>query len=152
MIRLTSSFLESLDYSNPKLQKMYTENLSTYYFPGDLTAFYFNAVERHSTDNIICHFSGSIIKKGTLYISYRPLIENLKTGQAFVLKRTIKCEIGYLSYLPNNIMELEYMNYKIMDHENVDKIEYNNLYNYQNGELMLQKLNKLKRSNNGKRK
>ena len=143
MRELIQQFSDISDYQN--IQQYYCENLSTYYFPGDLTAFYSNIMERHTTQDIVCSISGSVIKKGSLYIAYRPLIENLRTRQAFVLKKTIKCESIYGNFLPQNIMELEDLNQKVCNHEIEAGIEYDNLYHFQNGEIILQKLNKIKR-------
>lgn len=144
--RVTKTVLEELSlYPEEKrfeiLEQYYLENLSKYFFPGSLTAFYPKIDEHHTTRDIICDMSESIIKKGSLYVCYRPLIENLETNEVFVLKRTIKCESSYLSLLPNNIFEFEELNERIKNYAYYTQNEdYSRLHYQQGGELVLQKL------------
>lgn len=54
--------------------------MSSYLFPNSYVSFYPQVKERHATTNLTCCLSGSIIRKGSLYCSYSPFIENLKGG------------------------------------------------------------------------
>ena len=98
--RLTKDKLHELNMldDNTKYYKLLEyeqKNRSNYFFPNDLIAFYPNISEQRSRKEIICDFSGARISKGQLYISYRPLIENLDKKETYVLKRTIKCDTFY---------------------------------------------------------
>lgn len=75
------------------------------FFPGDIVIVYPKIKECRATKDITCDFSCSVIKAGSIYINYRPLIENISKSTSYVLKRTIKVEKGYT--LPKTISELE---------------------------------------------
>lgn len=143
--RITKDNLNDNDYE--LLQQYYIDNTSQYYFPNCVVAFYPNIKEQRATKDIICDFNSVIIPKGAIYINYRPLLECLNTKQAFVLQKSIKCDLYYGSILSTNIFELEDLNYKIMCKGLVDNtLSLDRLSDY--GELKLLKLNKRKRSNN----
>lgn len=128
---------ELLDY-------YYLQNTSRYYFPNSLIAFYPCILEYHSRKEITCDLSSNIISKGQLYINYRPLIENISSGNTYVLKRSIKCETSYIDELPTNIFELEALNDKLMNYncyQNGD-IHLDHLHYSQGGELKLLRLKK----------
>ena len=56
----------------------YRESMySQYLFEGDIVKFYPTIKEIKAKKDIICHFSGSIISKGSLYCNYKPFLENV---------------------------------------------------------------------------
>ena len=63
-------------------------NMSKTYFPNDVVYFYNESREMKASSPITCDISGSIIKKGTLYCYYNPLIQNKRTGMRYKLKRS----------------------------------------------------------------
>lgn len=149
MHRLTKEYLRRLELVGEEkkyeiLEQFYFKNTSNYYFPGNLVAFYSYVREYSSRDNITCDISTNIIKKGQLYIGYRPLIENMETGETFVLKKTIKCEPIYHDLLPTNISEFENLNEQIMNYEYYQnkEIYLDHLHYSQGGYLKLVKLKK----------
>lgn len=147
--RLTRSYLKTLEKfedikSYEIIERYYLENSSQYYFPNSLVAFYSSIREYHSRKKIICDISTNIIKKGQLYINYRPLIANMETGDAFVLVKSIKCETSYQDLLPTNILEFENLNEQIMNYEYYGSTEINldHLHYSQGGSLKIVKLKK----------
>lgn len=117
------------------------ENRSNYFFPNDFIAFYPNISEQKCRKEIICDFSGARISKGQLYISYRPLIENLDRKETYVLKRTIKCDTFYGDILPKNMFELERLNELVLNHNIIDTDFNIEQFRYK-GEIELLKLKK----------
>lgn len=147
--RLTRDNLKYLEDLNEKeqyeiMERYYLENRSKEYFSGCLVAFYPYIVEHHSRKEITCDISTNIIKKGQLYINYRPLIENIETGDTFVLSKTIKCETIYQGLLPTNILEFENLNEQIMNYEYYrdSEIHLDHLHYRQGGYLKIVKLKK----------
>lgn len=128
------------------LQLYYYNNQSRYYFPNDLVAFYPRMKEQKASKEFVCDMSETIISKGSYYINYRPLLENLNTHEVYVLKRTIKCLPYYSDILPVNIQELEYLNDMIIN-TSIDSCDLNleSLRYY--GEIKLLKLKRKGRSN-----
>ena len=98
--------------------------------------------------------SGAPIHKGSNYVIFRPMIKDITKGETYVLKRTIRAEVGYESDLPKNIAELEEFMTKIINYENqvYDEDKYNNLFTHTGGGLTFKKLNRRKHENrNSKR-
>ena len=114
-------------------------------FPGDLVVVYPNIKEQKSHDFKTCDFSGAIISPGTLYVSYRPLLENITTKESYVLKRTIHVEVGYIYNLPTAIDELEALEQNMILETPDSEIDFNHLNNQMGGCLLLQKLKKERR-------
>lgn len=149
MHRLTEEYLRKLESIEEEkryeiLERFYLENTSNYYFSGNLVAFYSYVREYYSKEDRTCDISTNVIKKGQLYISYRPLVENIETRETFVLKRTIRCEPIYHDLLPTNILEFENLNEQIMNYENYQnkEIYFDHLHYSQGGYLKLVKLKK----------
>ena len=84
--------------------------------------------EQRAKKEITCDFSGGIIYPGSFYVSFRPLLKNIETGDAFVLKRTLKVETGYSYDLPTKL------------EQNEDGISYGHLSQRIGGALEFQKL------------
>lgn len=147
--RITRSIVESLEGKPLEYiwEKVYTEEqkiTSTLFFPDDLVLLYPNIKERHAKNFITCNFSGALIYPGSLYINYRPLVENITTKEKYVLKRTLKVEPGYIYDLPTTITELEELQNNILleSDDYSDGIDYSHLSQSIGGELVLQKLNR----------
>ena len=148
--RISKKIVESL-YGKPieliyrEIRKEEEKMRSHSFFPGDLVLVYPNIKEQKSKNFKTCDFSGAIISPGTLYVSYRPLLENLTTKESFVLKRTIHVEIGYIYNLPTTIDELEYLEQNMILETPDPEIDFNHLNNQMGGCLLLQKLKKERR-------
>lgn len=112
------------------------------FFIGDLVLLHESIKEHHTKTGIICDFSANLIKRGSLYLSYRPMLENLITKKVYVLKRSIKVEPGYFDMLPKDIKELEKLNYKMKLQLVEDHIDYSHLNSVMGGTLILRRLNK----------
>ena len=110
------------------------------FFPGDLVIIYLGLNERRSKQLFTCDFSQIIIRPNDLYINYRPLVENITTGNVYILKRTIKIEPGYISYLPDDIHGLEALQADIRIGKSDNIVDYSHLNREIGGELVLQKL------------
>ena len=114
-------------------------------FPNELVEVYPRIREGRAKREITCDFSGARIKQGSLYVSYRPLVWSISKGDTYVLSRTIKVESGYAYDLPNNIVELESLNVKMLSHADCnDGINYDHLYWQMGGELNFQKMKRRK--------
>lgn len=94
--------------------EQYTESLrSEYLFNNDIVKFYPSIKEVVANRDTTCHFSGGIIRKGSLYCNYRPFLQNMDTGQKYVLKKTIKVETGYRHFLPTTLKKFEEFIYNL---------------------------------------
>ena len=130
-------------------QKIFQEEQklrSNIFFPNDIIIMYPAIKEMKSKKLITCDFSGGLIFPGSLYVNYRPFIENITTNERYVLKRTLKVEPGYEHYLPRTITELEQLQENIrLESEDInDGINYSHLSQRTGGELVLQKLKRRK--------
>ncbi len=116
-------------------------------FPGKSIIVYPGIKEKHAQKEVTCDFSGARISKGSLYISYRPLLKNLSDGTAYVLKRTLKVETGYGSELPTDIAGIEELNEKIRTyyHQDNGDIQYDHLFWQIGGTLEFKKLSRRKK-------
>ena len=112
------------------------------FFAGDLVLLHEIIKEYHTKTDIICDFSATLIKKGELYLKYRPILENISTNKIYVLKRSIKVEPVYFDMLPKNITELEELNYKMKLQIHNDYIDYSHLNQVMGGTLALRRLKK----------
>ena len=133
-----SSLIEIINSIQEEEEKIRSYEL----FPGDLVYFYPSIKESHARKQLTCDFSGSIIYPGSLYINYRPLLENITTGNCYVLKRTIRVEQGCAYNLPTTISEFEKFNLNMKIENDFDGINFSKF----NSEMLdLQKLKNKKR-------
>ena len=93
----------------------------------------------------ICDFSGAVISPGSIYTSYRPLLDNMTTNERYILSRTIKVEIGYRNELPTNIHELEALEQNMFLETFNNGIDFNHFSIQMGGQITLQKLKKERR-------
>lgn len=123
---------------------------SEVFFPGEVALFYPRIKEQRAKDFITCDFSAGIIKPGSIYLNYRPLIYNITSGETYVLQRTLKVEAGYSYELPTSIVELEALDSKLRIYGYADKsgIEYSHLSQRLGGEISLQKLKRRGKNEN----
>ena len=96
-------------------------NMSKTYFPNDVVYFYNESREMKASSPITCDISGSIIRKGTLYCYYNPLIQNKRTGTRYKLTRPIKIETSYEEYLPRDMFSFEELD-EILSRDNLECI------------------------------
>ena len=73
----------------------------TDFFIGDIVLLHESIKEYHTKTGITCDFSGNMIKRGGLYLNYRPILENLTTKKVYVLKRSIRVEPAYYGFITN---------------------------------------------------
>lgn len=132
--------MDEIDYQE-------TMSRSNIFFPGDLMVLYPNIKELHSKSFQTCDFSGALIYPKSLYVNYRPLIENITTNETYVLKRTLKVEPAFTSRLPNTITELENLEINIQLETSDDEINFSHLNQRVGGQLVLQKLRRNKYEN-----
>lgn len=123
-----------------EITKEKSNMLSHYFFPGDLVIMHPGLKERIAKKTYTCSFSGARISPGSLYINYRPLIENLTSKNVYVLKKTINVEVGYEYNLPTTIDKLEQiaLNMTVVE-------EYSELSQQMGGSIQLQKLKRRKK-------
>ena len=114
----------------------------TDFFIGDIVLLHKSIKEYHTKAGITCDFSGNMIKRGGLYLNYRPMLENLTTKKVYVLKRSVRVEPAYYDLLPTNITELEELNYKMKLQLEDNYIDYSHLNQVMGGTLVLRRLNK----------
>lgn len=107
-----------------KLESVYYENTSIYTFPNDIVLFYPSIKEYRASNNIICHVTGSEIRKGSYYYSYRPLLENISDGHIYVLDKAIKSENTEDDFFPLTIKEFDSLNEKIDNSYYLEDLEY----------------------------
>lgn len=143
--RIAKKILETLE--GESIDKIYneiekeSENYRSYtLFPGDLVLVYPSIKEQRSKIFRTCDFSGAVIHPGSLYVSYRPLLDNITKKEKFVLSRTIQVESGYIHNLPMEIGELEALEQSMKRQDENQEIDFNHLNSQMGGELCFQKL------------
>ena len=109
------------------ISKILLNNTSYDFFSGDVIAFYPSIKELRASNFVTCCMSGSIIKPGSYYCYYRPILENLDTNVVYALQNTIKCETSYYDYLPQNIIQFEDFNRKLSDFYCNNEIDFYNI-------------------------
>ena len=73
----------------------------TDFFIGDIVLLHESIKEYHTKTGITCDFSANMIKRGGLYLNYRPILENLTAKKVYVLKRSIRVEPAYYGFITN---------------------------------------------------
>lgn len=136
---------EPIDKIYRELMKASEEIRSHSLFPGSLVVVYPNIKEMRSKNFKICDFSGAVISPGSIYTSYRPLLDNMTTNERYILSRTIKVEIGYRNELPTNIHELEALEQNMFLETFNNGIDFNHFSIQMGGQITLQKLKKERR-------
>ncbi len=136
---------EPIDKIYRELMKAEEEVRSHSLFPGSLVVVYPNIKEMRSKTFKICDFSGAVISPGSIYTSYRPLLDNKTTNERYILSRTIKVEIGYRNELPTNIHELEALEQNMFLETFNNGIDFNHFSIQMGGQITLQKLKKERR-------
>lgn len=136
---------EPIDKIYRELMKAEEEVRSHSLFPGSLVVVYPNIKEMRSKTFKICDFSGAVISPGSIYTSYRPLLDNMTTNERYILSRTIKVEIGYRNELPTNIHELEALEQNMFLETFNNGIDFNHFSIQMGGQITLQKLKKERR-------
>lgn len=76
-------------------------------------SFYPQLKERHATNDLICNLSGAKIKKGSIYYTYHPFIEDLQTGRVYTIKKKINAELGFIDLFPQDLFTYEEWYYKV---------------------------------------
>lgn len=123
-------------------EEVINTSTDTDFFIGDIVLLHESIKEHHTKSGITCDFSANMIKRGGLYLNYRPMLENLTTKKVYVLKRSIRVEPAYYDLLPTNITELEELNYKMKLQLEDNYIDYSHLNQVMGGTLVLRRLNK----------
>ena len=107
-----------------KLESIYYDNTSIYTFPSDIVLFYPSLKEYRASKNMICHVTGSEIKKGSFYYSYRALLENISNNHIYVLDKTIRAENTEIAFFPTTISEFDNLKEKIDTAYSLSQEEY----------------------------
>lgn len=129
------------------LNTEFLEHTSFYNFPGKQVWFYPTVREYKSEFDTTCAFSGGVIRKGSLYCCYRPLLEVVNSNRTYVLSKALKTEMAYFSDLPTTMMEFDIFTQKIenyQDYQN-EHIDYEALNYYFGGTVLLLELRKDRR-------
>ena len=110
---LKSNCFYSKDAFYQMVDKLVLDHTSNYIFPNRLISFYPQVLEKQASSDIMCHLSGAVIKKGSLYYTYHPFMEDLKTGRVYTIKKKINAELGYIDCFPQNLFTYEEWYYKL---------------------------------------
>lgn len=94
------SFFQTVD-------KLLLEHTSYYLFPNKLISFYPQVLEHNASTDITCNLSGAKIKKGSLYYTYHPFMEDLESGRVYTIKKKIKSELGFIDLFPQDLFTYE---------------------------------------------
>lgn len=121
-------------------QELKNTSMDLDFFPNNIVLLYPDIKELHARKPITCDFSGAITKKGSLYLRYRPFIENISTNKRYVLKKAIRVEPAYYDMLPTTIAELERLNYYMKLEQKDVKVDYSHLYQVMGGQFVLKEL------------
>ncbi len=102
---------------------------SHYLFPNCLIAFYPQLHEHHASYDISCNISGAVIKKGSIYYTYHPFMEDLKSGRVYTIKKKICVEYSYIDLFPQDLFTYEEWYYKLKNsyYQHDDIIDFYNL-------------------------
>lgn len=82
--KMQGESIEKIYYQIAKEELKHTSNS---FFPGDIVILYPTLKEQSSKKVITCDFSGAIIYPKSLYINYRPLLENISKHTTYVLEK-----------------------------------------------------------------
>ncbi len=102
------------------------EHTSHYLFPNRFISFYPQVVERHATHSLTCNLSGAKIKKGSLYYTYHPFMEDLQSGRVYTISKKIVAEASFVDLFPQDLFTYEEWYYKIKTayYQNEDVIDF----------------------------
>lgn len=116
-VRLVNLLKEKKFYSVENfyntVDKLTLAHTSQFLFPNRLVSFYPQVRERHASCDLVCNLSGAKIKQGSLYYTYHPFIEDLKSGKVYTIKKKIKAELAYIDCFPQDLITYEEWYYKV---------------------------------------
>ena len=112
-----------------EVEKIYIEHTSHYLFPNTLISFYPQVREQRASSELTCDLSGAKIKKGSLYYTYHPFMENLINGKVYTIKKMIKAELSFIDLFPQDLFTYEEWYYKLKNAYYIDDdiIDFYNL-------------------------
>jgi len=96
-----------------EVDNLLLKHTSHYLFPNELVSFYPQVREYKANHELICHLSGSIIKKGSFYYAYHPFMEVLNNGRIYTIKSNINAELAFIDYFPQDLFTYEEWYYKL---------------------------------------
>lgn len=129
-VRIKNILLNNKFYSENSffkmVDKLVIEHTSHFLFPDNFVSFYPQVREYSASRDLVCDLSGAIIKKGSLYYTYHPFMENLNTGSVYTIKKCIRSELGYIDIFPQDLFTYEEWYYKLKNayYFNDDKIDF----------------------------
>lgn len=102
------------------------EHTSHYLFPNRFISFYPQVMERYANNNLTCNLSGVKIKKGSLYYTYHPFMEDLQSGRVYTISKKIVAEASFVDLFPQDLFTYEEWYYKITNayYQNEDVIDF----------------------------
>ena len=115
---------------NRQIELASINHISYSLFPENEVILYPQIKEVKSTKDIICDVSGGIIRKGSYYINYQALLDNLSTGKRYVLIRPLIAEIGNWDFFPSNIREMDSLDFSLKNAYNLTSSSNNDKYDY----------------------
>jgi hypothetical protein len=89
--------------------------------------FYPQVIERHAKSEITCNLSGARIKKGSIYYTYHPFIEDLESSRVYTIKKNINAELSFMDFFPQDLFTYEDWYYKI---KNAYYLKENNIIDF----------------------
>ena len=114
--------------------------VSEYFFEGEIINFYPIINTRKSLNNKVCHISGDIIYKNSLYVTYKAFLYNKQKKEAFVLKKPINVMPYYEFILPKTLKEFEEFAIKVRNSYDLNLEEYYNFYANYKSDISVRKL------------
>jgi len=111
-ILAANSFSSERDFYET-VDRLVLEHTSNYLLPNRLVSFYPQVREYRASRELICNLSGARIKKGSLYYTYHPFIEDLKTGRVYTIKKSIRAELGFIDLFPQDLFTYEEWYYRV---------------------------------------
>ena len=125
---LKSEVFYDVDSYYKRVCELYNEYTSSFLFPNKLMAFYPQVRQSVASSDLVCNLSGAKIKKGSVYYTYHPFIEDIKNGRVYTIRKMIKAELGFIDYFPRNLASYEEWYYKVKNAyystNNKDEIDF----------------------------
>jgi len=124
-IRITKD--DSLNDILLKTQDYFDQITSYVLFYGDYVKFYPNIKECIAQKNHNCCFSNALIRKGSLYVRFKPFLHNISKNEKYVANKVITVEPGYLYDLPKTLSDFEDFYSKVISHTSNQDLDYSNI-------------------------
>lgn len=118
---------DSLNDIYMKVQDYFDKITSHVLFYGDYVKFYPNIKECIASKEHNCCFSNALIRKGSLYVRFKPFLHNISKNEKYVANKVITVEPGYLYDLPKTLSDFEDFYTKVTNYTNDSDFDYSNI-------------------------